>query len=240
MKNNRTKLTEATMNEIGLQDLLDLSAKVQVTVLSLQNASLKFNDKALMQLATKLNSDASQFHNYISKLVMNAGDGLRSGLDSEDGSDERKNLNSTGIDIPKLESVKAKYLKRKKLKESDSTEDEQNDDDDTNENDSTTENDGKEIKIDLTEPFAKVIEGLEDEEFNEFKGEVVSTLEKHIDSVETKISAEAADEYAKTIEAMDATKNSEDFDFALDNLYNFADKNEIIVETVIKNKKKLK
>ena len=229
MKNNRTNLTEASaVNEVGLQDLLDLSQKVQTSVLGLQNAALKFNDRKLMQLATKLASDGGDFHKYISHLVMEAGGQQGIMAQQQGGDDQKQNLSAPQEDtsMSRLESVKSKYFK-KKLKESEEPQTEE----------VKTNEDGK-VVIDLSEPFEKAISGLDDKEFETFKSDVVSKLENHIDTVENKISAPAADEYVKSVEALGASKTSEDFDFALDKLYDFADNNEIIVETV-KSKKQL-
>jgi hypothetical protein len=244
MVNNRLKLNEAE-NAVGLQDLLDLSQKVQTSVLALQNGALKFNDRRLMELATKLASDGGDFHKYISHLVMEAGgqQGImkqQAELEQSVAPPQQQNLNAptntptdTGT-VQQLESAKARYLKRKKLKESEDTQVYMNEED----NDEPKKVNG-EVVIDLSEPFEKAIDGLDDKEFNTFKSDVVSKLEDHIDTVENKVSAPAADEFVKSVEALGAAKSSEDFDFALNNLYDFADKHEIIVETVKKTKQRI-
>ena len=224
MNNKRNLLEVETMNETTLQDLLDLSAKVQTSVLQLQNSALKFNNKRLQILATKLNSDSGTFHTLVSELVM-AGD-VNSNSMPGDKADTRQSLEQPR-QITNDESVKQKYLKRKQLREAE----------DVSVEDKPQASEA-DVVIDLTEPFNKVINGLDDDEFSDFKSDVVDKLEDHIDSVENKVSTPAADEYSKTIEALDAANSAEDFDFALNRLYDFADKNEIIVETVV-NKKKI-
>lgn len=234
MKNNRLRVTEAAaVNEVGLQDLLDLSQKVQTSVLGLQNAALKFNDRHLMGLATKLASDGGDFHKYISQLVMDAGG--QQGIATKekttlDAPEENIDDNSS---MQRLESAKTKYLKRKKLKEAEESEEEEEEVENTDEKEEG-ENTKTDVVIDLSEPFEKVIDGLDDNEFDTFKSDVVAKLENHIDTIEDKFETPTADEYAKTVEALGASDSSEDFDFALDKLYDFADKHDIIVETVKK------
>lgn len=242
MTNKRVKIIEAseTMNTISLQDLLTLSTKVLSAVLQLQTSALSFNNQRVMALATKLNSNASEFHNVISELVME-GD-----VTSSDVTDEKTNLSAPSkpdLGQKQLESVKVKYLK-KKLKEAEGEDEETdvNDDiptDDTIKDDDKTEGNHDELVIDLTEPFSKVINGLDDSEFSEFKSDVVSKLEDSMDDVEQEVGSEKGDEYANAVTAIDAAKQPEDFDFALNQLYDFADKNEIIVETVKKTKKNI-
>lgn len=231
MANKRLRISEAAaVNEIGLQDLLDLSSKVVNSVLGLQNGSLKFTDKKLMSLATKLNSEASAFHNYISTLVMQSAHGGSNFDDEEE--DTKMDLNKPESGERRLESAMKKYLRRKALKEEEKKYGE------SDEQESEDEN-SEDIVIDLTEPFSKVVDTLDDNEFSTFKKDVVGKLEAEINSVENKLSSEKADEFAKSVEALDSVDSADDFDFAMDNIYDFADDNSILIETVKRNKKKV-
>lgn len=163
-----------------------------------------------------------------------------------------------------FESVKAKYFKRKKKKlkefsglemeadepgidhdaEDELTKEKKVIKDNTYEKPAITEESdeaemgGDKVIIDLTEPFEQVIKGLDPSEFHTFKSGVISKLEQAIDSVEQKKDSAIADEFTKSIEALSVTQSVDDFDMGMEQIYDFADTHDILVETVTSKKKK--
>lgn len=176
----------------------------------------------------------------------------------QQGNDSR-NMNDEGdkqrLDMPEaapiIESAKDRYLKRKKLKEADlelEAEDKSADEEIAKEEKVISDNtydkpdikeegesipEGK-IVIDLSEPFENVVKGLDQSEFEAFKHDVISHLEGAIDPIEQKKDSMVADQFTKSIEALNASQSVEDFDLGMDQIYDFADENDILVETIIR------
>lgn len=181
------------------------------------------------------------------------------GIDSSNlnGKGDRQRLDmpeasSMGV----VESAKQRYLKRKKLKEADlemEADEKLNAGKQTNEEldkeksviktntfdksspikeDGENPSMGDKVVIDLSEPFENVVKGLDPNEFETFKRDVISHLEGSIDSVEQKKDPTIADEFTKSIEALSMSKSVEDFDMGMDQIYDFADSNDILVETI--------
>lgn len=175
----------------------------------------------------------------------------------QQGNDSR-NMNDEGdkqrLDMPEaapiIESAKDRYLKRKKLKEADlelETEDKSADEELAKEEKVISDNtydkpaikeersenvpEGK-IVIDLSEPFENVVKGLDPSEFETFKHDVISHLEGSIDPIEQKKDSMVADQFTKSIEALNASQSVEDFDMGMDQIYDFADQNDILIETI--------
>jgi len=244
--NRRIKLIEeplqdgqTTTPEMELTNLINLSSKVEKAVLDLSNACLAFNNDGLKNMSLQLKGKCAAVTQALADLKTSGTlepEEERGHLEGGEPSlHAKQNLDRAGV----IESAKSKYLKRKKLKEAEEDEEEESETvDNTIPKPAGTENtkapnkqQGK-VCIDLTEPFEKVIEGLDDSEFQMFKSGVVSKLEPAIDSVEKATDNVKADEFANSVEALGAANNVSDFDFAMNKIYDFADANDILVETI--------
>lgn len=76
--------------------------------------------------------------------------------------------------------------------------------------------------IDLSEPFTTVLEGLSDEQFQQFKAQVTSAL---------KAAGITDSEYMNVVNELDGVKTVDDFNFILDKLYDYADAHNIEIKT---------
>jgi hypothetical protein len=268
-KNKRIKIVEADLvdnAEVELTDLLNASSKAEKAILDLCDKCLAFKDQALKSMVLHMKERAADVTKRISQLGISGGrvndtdDQLGGDVEGEitdssnldaRGNKQRLDLESSSV----FESVKAKYLKRKKLKEFSGLELEAEEPDDSAEQELSKEKqvikdntyekpgvvedeepeagdmDGK-VVIDLTEPFEQVVKGLDPQEFASFKGNVIAHLEGAIDDVEHVKDSAVADEFAKTIEALSATQSVDDFDMGMEQIYDFADEHDILVETI--------
>ena len=267
-KNKRIKIVEAEVvdtAEVELTDLLSASSKAEKAILDLCDKCLAFRDQGIKKMALQLKARAAALTQALSNLEI-TGDISDTGDSGEQLGSEKGNIDSRNLDNEgnkgRLESVRDKYMKKKKLKESDleleaeehsdepkidsSAKQELNKeekvidnntiDQDKHEGDNEAIGESDKVVIDLSEPFEQLVKGLDDSEFQTFKSNVVSCLENSIDSIESKKDSNTAEEFTRSIEALNATQSVEDFDMGLDQVYDFADEHDILVETI--NKKK--
>lgn len=221
IKNKRTPIKEAELidtAEVELTDLLSAAIKAERACLDLKEKVYAFKrDSNLKGIVSQMSEMASNVTKMVSDLEIGGGGG-------DEGEDQRldleRNPSHEDFEDRRLESkevvkesVKQKYLKSKLLKETPTI-------------------------IDLTEPFERAIEKLDEPEFNSFKSDVVSKLESSIDSIEASAGAQKAEEFVSSIQALSAAKGVKDFDFGMERLYDFADENNILVETVKKDSSK--
>lgn len=270
IKNRRLRLVEAEVvdtAEVELIDLLSSSSKAEKAILELCDKCLAFKNSKVKEMALQLKSRAAALTQALSNLEI-TGDVSDVGGDELGGNDtsnlqgtDSQNLNAEGqkqpLDMPEaapvFESAKAKYLKRKQLKETalefeaavpgevanDKTGQKELDKEEKVISDNTydkpsiaEEGVGDKVVIDLTGPFEQLIQGLDPNEFQTFKSSVVSNLEGAIDSIEKKKDPTVADQFTKSIEALSASQTVDDFDIGMEQIYDFADENNILVETI--------
>jgi len=87
------------------------------------------------------------------------------------------------------------------------------------------------LSIDLTQAYSNLIEGLDDDTFNGFKQSVSSALEQSIDNIQDSVGEQAAGQFTQLIQGVSAATSPEEFDTAMNSLYDFADSNSIIIKT---------
>jgi hypothetical protein len=253
-ENKRIKLLkEETINEVTLQQLLDLAGKAEIAVMQLADNCMKFNSKSLKVASAEVKAKLSSLSDTIRNLIMGneqeseqanekqpldqsqGSDSAR--LESEELMDESENL---GTEIkPKMdELVKEARKIYRRIIEAAIIEDEDGELDtasaqktmDAASSKASKEANGEKV-IDLSEPFENAIAGLDDSEFQGFKSQVVDAL---------KASGVTEPEFQSLVSDVEGAEDVDDFNFALDKVYDYADNENILVETEKKSKVKKK
>jgi hypothetical protein len=253
----------------NLEEALDSAIKAENAANNMLTMAAKSKIKEFHSLVGKYKSLASEIVQMLSRLMMKGEGGVQADSDERirlDAPDAETNSieQQAQPQLQKQESAKDRYNKRK-IKEAEEIADDNEvakesptkpatevtppptapekpealgAEPNTTPDIAPNQNSGEAV-IDLSEPFARVLDGLEPDEFQQFKTDVVAKLEGAIDMVEQKTDPTAADEFTKSIQAISATNSGQDFDMAMNQIYDFADANDIIVETVKVVKKAL-
>lgn len=91
------------------------------------------------------------------------------------------------------------------------------------------------VKIDVRDIWTKWSDVFDDdytdEDFKNFKAEIIPKLKTYIDKVNTKLGEDAAIEYENYIEELEIADNLDDFNYNWEDLYNFADIESIWIGT---------
>lgn len=246
-KNIRVKvLKEEVINEVSLTDLLDLASKAQTAVMQLTDNCMKFNDDMLRQLSAKVNKDVSDLGDTIRQAIINnqkkgvstttgpaaptadasMGGGTEDGMSNERTALETPTLGDRNFTESELVTEGKKlYQKLKEAfgQEEDEAADEEETTDETPTDQSVSEPAVDSSKtIDLSAPFTEIISGLSEEQFVNFKTSVVNAL---------KASGITSPEFQTIVSEIENTVQVDDFNFAFDSLYDFADANNITIST---------
>lgn len=226
-KNKRIKiLKEEVINEVTLQDLLGFASKAQIAVMQLTDNCMSFNDPILRQLSARVNKD-----------VADLSDKIRGAIIANSNRTEpapKEQLDGSGMGMEnksRLESIAEAKVLYKKLKEAFGSEIEEDEEEETpapeqpvTETPSTepVQEESIEKEIDLSQPFTEVLSGLSPEQFATFKGNVVNAL---------KASGITDPNFQTIVSEIENTVQVDDFNFAMDSLYDYADANGIEITT---------
>lgn len=236
----RISLKEEVVNEITLNDLLDLGSKAQIAVMQLSDNCMKFSDAQLRKLSARVNKDLGDLCDQIrGAIISNQNEQQapqRSQLEKPKDSGNMIESENLGLEVkPEMDELAEqkevmKEARRlfKKLKEAFGEE----------ELEAETEEETKEeveapvaeteapvdSKIDLSLAFGSVLEGLDEEEFVEFKTKVSTAL---------KASGITEPDFQTLVTQIENTVGIDDLNFALDKVYDYADQNSIEVSTVV-------
>lgn len=218
-KNTRVKLlTEDTVNEITLNDLLDYAGKAESALMLLADKCMKYTGSSILkQKAANLKKQCSELTDAIRGQLMS---------NSQEDVAKKTVLDSNEEKAERLESVlrkKGVFKNFTKLIKEALEEEETEETNDTDDIDSESDNTEKSNKIDLSSSFSNVINGLSDEQFSTFKNDVIQSM---------KASGIADGAFLSIVQEIEKTQTVDDFNFALDKLYDYADENgiEIITE----------
>lgn len=234
-KKNRVYLKEESDKQVTLNDLMDLGTKAQIAVIQLADQCMKFNNDHLRKISAQVNKEVAELCNQIKGAIIN------NNMDVSD--DVKKQLDAPGEKVrqsPNAKVFEAKNQKNKikklfealnEILESDEVEEtdveeapELVDETEAADDETTDSNDSK--VIDLSTPFESVIDGLDDEQFQTFKKDVIDVL---------KGSSIVDPAYQTLVQNMEEVETAEDFNFGLDAIYDYADENNIEITTESKS-----
>ena len=233
----RISLKEEVVNEITLNDLLDLGSKAQISVMQLSDNCMKFSDAQLRKLSARVNRDLGLLCDQIRGAIISNQDEQqgpqRSQLEKPKDSSNMIESENLGLEVkPEMDELSEqkevmKEARRlfKKLKEAFGEEElEADTEEKTAAPVAETTPAPVDSKIDLSLAFGSVLEGLDEEEFVEFKTKVTTAL---------KASGITEPDFQTLVTQIENTVGIDDLNFALDKVYDYADQNSIEVSTVV-------
>ena len=222
-KNTRKFIQEAeTLNEITLQQLSDMCAKIEVAIIPFTNSCLAFNNQNLKHLSSQLKLKVDELGNMIRTLVLNNGQDVaveKTQIERPQPAPEDKVIES--------KVMKESFVKKmKKLLEAMESMEEEEEapfsgpDAERSEDkeDKPTEETKKEIN--LSDAFMLAIEELDEEGFNSFKSAIVEKL---------KGSGITEPSFQDVVKQFEESAGSDEINDALTSLYDYADSNNITV-----------
>lgn len=225
-KNKRAKvqLKEETSFQITLQDLLDFGSKAQIATMQLADNCMKFEDVNLRKMSTNISKQMGELCDQIRNAIISKQ--TSSEVPAKEPLDRGNNSDAKMIESAKRKKKKAiiKHL-LEALEEEVADDDVDNTDvDDTEDTDvdSDDTDDTKVEQIDLSPAFASVIDGLNDSQFDEFKTQVVDSL---------KGAGITDPDFQTVVEDVEAAEDTDDFNYCLDAVYDYADENGIEITT---------
>jgi len=207
-----------TMNEITLQQLSDMCAKIEVAIIPFTNACLAFNNQNLKHLSSQLKLKVDELGNMIRTLVLNNG---------QEPAVERTQIEKPA-EVPQDKVIESKIMKEsfvKKMKRlleaiEEMDEDEPSDIEKDEESEDTTKEVSEKKEINLSEPFMLAVSELDEEGFNSFKTSIVDKL---------KGSGITDSSFQDVVKQFEESTGSDEINNALTSLYDYADENNITV-----------
>lgn len=241
-KNKRIGLKEEVINQVTLKDLLDLSSKAESAMLPVVNGAMSFNNKAIQQLASQAKSSIDKLSNSLRELIMNGEGSTQVDISGDTQVNPTEQAGPKApIELPPNtnnligeELTESNMIKmfRKLIKEAlDEKSEEVTTEPPVGAEDESLQPEPEEPKaevpaqqksIDLSEPFSNLLKGLDDAGFMQFKQDVIDTVES---------SGIADGGLTRALDAIRSSVDVDDFNEAMTQLYDFADANDVLIES---------